>query len=311
MARAFCPHLGVAVVAGRRHLRTTPPRVERVVGPFDRRVFCHNPCSCRLRCANGTREQAPDLPAFCGAGPSSVPPIAGAVSACSCKRGARLGFVRAGRRRPGGDPRATFAISRSSRPRRTATGSVARTPPSGFRSGIGAGSQRASSRCVTLTDSPSTVASACAVKRIAGLSRRLHRARPRPVRLRRGGVPCRRRGPERLDGLAGARSRLQAVLDGLRRQEHSAKAARRGLWRGEFIAPRGWLRKGKRLTATFPAARVGERRIKGNISRSGTRIYHVPGRQFYDRTRINTSKDERWFCSEAEARAAGWRRAKR
>ena len=48
-----------------------------------------------------------------------------------------------------------------------------------------------------------------------------------------------------------------------------------------------------------------------DISRSGTRIYHVPGGPWYARTRIDTSKGERWFCSEAEARAAGWRRAKR
>ncbi len=51
--------------------------------------------------------------------------------------------------------------------------------------------------------------------------------------------------------------------------------------------------------------------IKGNISRSGERIYHVPGGRWYDATRIDPRKGERWFCSEAEARAAGWRRAKR
>jgi hypothetical protein len=52
--------------------------------------------------------------------------------------------------------------------------------------------------------------------------------------------------------------------------------------------------------------------IKGNISiNSGERIYHVPGQEYYDETRITTSKGERWFCSEQEARAAGWRRAKR
>jgi hypothetical protein len=51
--------------------------------------------------------------------------------------------------------------------------------------------------------------------------------------------------------------------------------------------------------------------IKGNISvRSGERIYHVPGQEYYDRTRIDTGKGERYFCSEAEARAAGWRRSK-
>ena len=51
--------------------------------------------------------------------------------------------------------------------------------------------------------------------------------------------------------------------------------------------------------------------IKGNISSKGVRIYHVRGQQHYERTSINTAKGERWFCSDAEARAAGWRKAKR
>ncbi len=46
--------------------------------------------------------------------------------------------------------------------------------------------------------------------------------------------------------------------------------------------------------------------IKGNISSSG-RIYHVPGDAAYDKTRIDDSRGERWFCTEAEAKAAGWR----
>ena len=95
--------------------------------------------------------------------------------------------------------------------------------------------------------------------------------------------------------------------------ERAAKAAKRGLWRGTFVPPWEW-RRGKRLqgspgSAGEPAR--GRCRIKGNISRNGTRIYHVPGGQFYDRTRINTARGERWFCSEAGARAAGWRRSRR
>lgn len=50
--------------------------------------------------------------------------------------------------------------------------------------------------------------------------------------------------------------------------------------------------------------------IKGNVSTRGERIYHVPGQKYYDDTRISASHGERWFCSEAEARAAGWRRSK-
>jgi hypothetical protein len=50
--------------------------------------------------------------------------------------------------------------------------------------------------------------------------------------------------------------------------------------------------------------------IKGNVNTRGERIYHVPGQEYYDETVIAASHGERWFCSEQEARAAGWRKAK-
>lgn len=46
--------------------------------------------------------------------------------------------------------------------------------------------------------------------------------------------------------------------------------------------------------------------IKGNISSSGEKIYHMPGGAYYDRT-----NPEAWFNTEAEAQAAGYRRSKR
>lgn len=52
-------------------------------------------------------------------------------------------------------------------------------------------------------------------------------------------------------------------------------------------------------------------RIKGNINAAGDRIYHMPGQAFYDRTGIRPEQGERWFCSEAQARASGWRPARR
>lgn len=47
--------------------------------------------------------------------------------------------------------------------------------------------------------------------------------------------------------------------------------------------------------------------IKGNISSSGEKIYHVPGGAFYDKTDITPSKGEKYFCSTQEAETAGWR----
>jgi len=52
--------------------------------------------------------------------------------------------------------------------------------------------------------------------------------------------------------------------------------------------------------------------IKGNISiRTGEQIYHVPGGEHYDETVIDASKGERFFCTETEAVAAGWRKSLR
>lgn len=64
------------------------------------------------------------------------------------------------------------------------------------------------------------------------------------------------------------------------------------------------------LWHTSSVGRPGGCRIKGNMSfTTGERLYHVPGGKWYDETRIDTSGGERWFCSEEEARAAGWRRS--
>ncbi|WP_151610875.1 succinoglycan biosynthesis protein exoi [Sinorhizobium alkalisoli] len=51
--------------------------------------------------------------------------------------------------------------------------------------------------------------------------------------------------------------------------------------------------------------------IKGNISiDTGERIFHVPGQRYYSSTKISPQYGERWFCSEFEAWAAGWRKSK-
>lgn len=51
--------------------------------------------------------------------------------------------------------------------------------------------------------------------------------------------------------------------------------------------------------------------IKGNVSfTSWEKIYHIPGCDNYHDTVIDTNYWERWFCSESEARAAWWRKAR-
>lgn len=109
------------------------------------------------------------------------------------------------------------------------------------------------------------------------------------------------------------------------KEQSAAKAEKIGIWQGKFQPPWEWRAAQHEQTdnssivsampsAASPAAapeQSGACNIKGNISGKGERIYHVPGQKYYARTRISAGKGERWFCSEQEARVAGWRRSQR
>lgn len=98
--------------------------------------------------------------------------------------------------------------------------------------------------------------------------------------------------------------------------EDTAKNARRGLWSGAFTMPNE-VRSAGRLGAPSEKSavrvkplRVAEQSapscvIKGNRSRRGEWIYHLPGMSYYEQTRA-----EELFCSEKQARDAGYRRAR-
>jgi endonuclease YncB( thermonuclease family) len=108
------------------------------------------------------------------------------------------------------------------------------------------------------------------------------------------------------DGLAFAYRRYAMDYDLIEKQ---AAVAERGLWATRVQDPAAFRRDGGTAPQAAPAA--SNCNIKGNINSKGERIYHRPGQEHYDRTRINTAQGERWFCSPAEAQAAGWRAARR
>ena len=90
-------------------------------------------------------------------------------------------------------------------------------------------------------------------------------------------------------------------------EELEAAKSGRGLWRGPFERPAAHRAQRWQMTAQRSPRGCP---IKGNISnRNGTvqRIYHTPWSRWYDRTRINEARGERWFCSEEQAIKAGWR----
>jgi endonuclease YncB( thermonuclease family) len=100
--------------------------------------------------------------------------------------------------------------------------------------------------------------------------------------------------------------------------EDSAKATKRGIWAGTFQLPSDYRHSDDApvpvrsksspergvSSSDWQARATGNCNIKGNRNRKGQWIYHVPGMPYYDRTRA-----EELFCTEAQARAAGYRRA--
>lgn len=105
-----------------------------------------------------------------------------------------------------------------------------------------------------------------------------------------------------------------------------ARQMKFGLWLGEFQQPDEWRAANPQAVARLARADGGERpqraalsrpaperrytnafgcAIKGNNSRYGDFIYHLPGQKYYNETR-----PEALFCTEREAQAAGFRRSK-
>jgi endonuclease YncB( thermonuclease family) len=111
-------------------------------------------------------------------------------------------------------------------------------------------------------------------------------------------------------------------------QENTAREGKRGLWNGAFIAPWDWRHRDRQTVvlgsvavpitaqaellepASAAAAPSPDCIIKGNVNRHGERIYFRPGQLDYAKVNM-TKPGKRWFCSEEEAQAAGWRPALR
>ena len=100
--------------------------------------------------------------------------------------------------------------------------------------------------------------------------------------------------------------------------ELRARSSKAGLWQWDFQTPEDYRiaqesnEEPKRQAWTQARPSQSPRRweqngqclIKGNHSRRGEWIYHLPGMPYYNATRA-----EAYFCSEADAQAAGYRRA--
>ena len=88
------------------------------------------------------------------------------------------------------------------------------------------------------------------------------------------------------------------------KEEAEARAVKAGIWQGP--ATPAWYWRQQQWTAAEPAAPQGCA-IKGNAGRSGL-VYHMPWSPWYGKLHM-TGTGKRWFCSEGEAIAAGYRSA--
>lgn len=91
------------------------------------------------------------------------------------------------------------------------------------------------------------------------------------------------------------------------RDEDAARSAKTGIWQSENLRPAEW-----RKRAWDDAKRIAPDGcpIKGYV-RAASRLYAMPWSNDYESRSIRSFKGERWFCSEDDARAAGFKLASR
>jgi len=90
-------------------------------------------------------------------------------------------------------------------------------------------------------------------------------------------------------------------------EEAAARSAHLGIWQAETQP--AWDYRATRW-ALWDAAAPAGCAIKGNVTHDGRRIYHPPWGRDYSKVKMDLTQGKRWFCSEREADAAGWRPAK-
>jgi endonuclease YncB( thermonuclease family)/Flp pilus assembly pilin Flp len=89
--------------------------------------------------------------------------------------------------------------------------------------------------------------------------------------------------------------------------EEEARLKKSGLWKGEAERPSEYRAK---VWETAAKAAPDGCPIKGRVA-GDAKTYVLPWASSYGDTKVRTSRGERWFCSEAEATAAGWKIAGR
>ena len=86
--------------------------------------------------------------------------------------------------------------------------------------------------------------------------------------------------------------------------EASAQSLKAGLWAGDAKRPAEW--RAARWEEAKTKAPDGCP-IKGQVFRKSGKVYMLPWSPDYERSNVDQTLGERWFCSESEAVLAGWK----
>jgi endonuclease YncB( thermonuclease family) len=95
---------------------------------------------------------------------------------------------------------------------------------------------------------------------------------------------------------------VRSLFSSLGSAEDAARAAKKGIWQGEIQRPQEWR---DRLWADAKQEAPDGCPIKG-VVRASSKVYTLPWSADYERAKVRKEKGERWFCSEDEAKAAGF-----
>ncbi|MGI2327402.1 thermonuclease family protein [Planococcus sp. YIM B11945] len=91
-------------------------------------------------------------------------------------------------------------------------------------------------------------------------------------------------------------------LDEFEQTEQQARDAKIGIWEFDNYSTDRGFNEDAYGTSKHAIENKNECTIKGNINRNGNKIYHLPSDGSYEQT-----NPEQWFCTEQQARDAGFR----
>jgi endonuclease YncB( thermonuclease family) len=95
---------------------------------------------------------------------------------------------------------------------------------------------------------------------------------------------------------------VSSYFSSLASEETAARNAKAGIWQGNVVRPQAWR---DQTWETAKRQAPDGCPIKG-VVRASSKVYALPWSDTYANAKVRPERGERWFCSEDEAKAAGF-----